>query len=41
MPAVLPKWMFALDTIVSFGLYNTTEEIDVLVDSLKRIVEVF
>jgi cysteine desulfurase/selenocysteine lyase len=26
---------------VSFGLYNTLEEVDILVDSLKKVIEVF
>jgi len=38
---VMQRYNIPATSRASFGLYNTTEEIDTLADSLKRIVEVF
>jgi cysteine desulfurase/selenocysteine lyase len=38
---VMQRYNIPATTRASFGLYNTIEEVDILVDSLKRIVEVF
>jgi cysteine desulfurase / selenocysteine lyase len=38
---VMERYNIPATSRASFGLYNTTEEIDVLVEALKRIVEVF
>ena len=38
---IMQRYNIPATTRASFGLYNTKEEIDTLVDSLKRIVEVF
>ena len=38
---VMERYNIPATSRASFGLYNTTKEVDTLVDSLKRIVEVF
>ena len=38
---VMERYNIPATSRASFGLYNTIEEIDVLVEALKRIVEVF
>ncbi len=38
---VMERYNIPATSRVSFGLYNTIEEVDILVDALKRIVEVF
>ncbi len=38
---VMERYNIPATSRASFGLYNTTKEVDTLVDSLKKIVEVF
>lgn len=38
---VMQRFHIPATTRASFGLYNTTEEIDVLVEALKKVTEVF
>lgn len=38
---VMKRFNIPATSRVSFGLYNTLEEVDILVDSLKKVIEVF
>ncbi|OGU74908.1 MAG: cysteine sulfinate desulfinase [Ignavibacteria bacterium RBG_16_34_14] len=38
---LMQRYNIAATSRASFGLYNTIEEVDILVDSVKRVIEVF
>jgi len=38
---VMERYNIPATSRASFGLYNTIEEVDILVDALKKVIEVF